>query len=260
MGDSGAIEFFILTLFPRYFDTPFSESILGKACEKGLIRIRVMDMRDFAEGKHRVADDYPFGGSEGMVLKPEPIARALEAIPNDPQTPTRVILLTPQGAPFTQEVAGDISRQARVVLICGHYEGVDERVARNLVDQELSIGDYVLSGGEAAAAVVVEAVSRLVPGVLGNPESPVQDSFAGGLLKGPVYTRPREFRGWEVPSVLFGGDHDQIERWRRKEALRRTRDRRPDLWEKVVLTESDRELLAEIDSEDEDGGGNHESH
>lgn len=257
---SNVIEFHILTLFPGYFVSPFSESILGKAQEKGLVTINIVDIRDYAEGKHRVADDYPFGGGEGMVLKPEPIARALTRIAGRKRKNTRVILLSPQGVLFSQGIAKELAGQERIVLICGHYEGVDERVAHHLVDMELSIGDYVISGGEGAAAVVVEAVSRLVPGVLGNPDSPNQDSFSGGLLKWPVYTRPREFEGWEVPPVLVGGDHREIERWRRKEMLRRTRDRRQDLWKQVVLTETDRDLLAEIDAEDEDGGGYNESH
>ena len=252
------IEFVVLTLFPRYFDSPLAESILAKAQTKGIIRVKVMDIRDFAEGRHRVADDYPFGGGEGMVLKVEPIARALAEARRDSSGPARVVLFSPQGQLFTQEVAQELAREKKLILICGHYEGVDERVAQHFADQEISIGDYVLSGGEAAALVLVETVARLVPGVLGNPLSPDNDSLAGGILKHPVYTRPADYDGFPVPAVLFSGDHRKIEKWQRKEALRRTRGRRPELWTRLKLNESDQELLAEIDEEERARGGKDE--
>ncbi len=252
------IEFVILTLFPHYFDSPFSESILSKAQAKGIIQVKVVDIRDFAEGRHRVTDDYPFGGGEGMVLKVEPIARALEQVRRDSSDPLRVILLSPQGQLFTQERARELAREKKLVIICGHYEGVDERVAEHFADQEISIGDYILSGGEAAALVLVEAVARLAPGVLGNPLSPDNDSLEGGVLKHPVYTRPADYAGFPVPPVLFSGDHRKIEEWQRKEALRRTRNRRPDLWAQVSLSESDQELLAEIEAEERERGGKDE--
>jgi tRNA (guanine37-N1)-methyltransferase len=255
---SSALEFVILTLFPRYFVSPFSESILSKAQAKGLVKVKIVDIRDFAEGRHRVADDYPFGGGEGMVLKVEPIARALEQVGRDSPGPMRVALLSPQGQLFSQELAQELARQKKLVLICGHYEGVDERVAEHFIDQEISIGDYVLSGGEAAALVIVETVARLVPGVLGNPLSPGNDSLAGGVLKHPVYTRPADYSGRQVPPVLFSGDHHKIDLWQRKESLRRTRSRRPVLWAKLELSESDQEILAEIETEERERGGQDE--
>jgi tRNA (guanine37-N1)-methyltransferase len=218
----------ILTLFPRMVAAPLEESILGKARAKGLLRVQVTDIRDYAEGKHRVTDDVPYGGGAGMVMKPEPLVAAIEAArQREPQA--RVVLMSPQGRRFDQEKAVELSRQPALVLVCGRYEGVDERVLR-WVDEELSLGDFVLTGGELAALAVVDAVARLLPGVLGNELSAQSESFAGeGLLEGPQYTRPPEFRGLRVPEVLLSGDHAKIAGWRREQAMARTRERRPDL-------------------------------
>jgi tRNA (guanine37-N1)-methyltransferase len=218
----------ILTLFPRMVATPLEESILGKARAKGLLRVQVTDIRDFAEGKHRVTDDVPYGGGAGMVMKPEPLVAAIEAA-KQREPRARVVLMSPQGRRFDQEKALELSRLPALVLVCGRYEGVDERVLR-WVDEELSLGDFVLTGGELAALAVVDAVARLLPGVLGNELSAQSESFAGeGLLEGPQYTRPPEFRGLRVPEVLLSGDHAKIAGWRREQAMARTRERRPDL-------------------------------
>jgi tRNA (guanine37-N1)-methyltransferase len=238
----------VLTLFPRMVAVPLAESILGKAQEKGLLRARVVDVRDHAEGKHRVTDDVPYGGGAGMVMKPEPLVAAIEAARSE-LPGAHVVLLTPQGARFDQRKAEELSRRGKLVLVCGRYEGVDERV-RAFVDEEISLGDFVLTGGEVAALAVVDAVARLVPGVLGNEESPRSESFGGDmLLEGPQYTRPPEFRGRRVPEVLLSGDHARIARWRRKEALVRTRERRPDLFERVRLSDDDRTLLSEAEKQ-----------
>jgi tRNA (guanine37-N1)-methyltransferase len=232
----------VVTLFPRMFDGPLSESMLRVAQDKGLVEIRVVDLRDHAEGRHRVTDDYPFGGGGGMVLKPEPLFRAVEAL----RTPdARVLLLCPQGRAFGQEAAARLAGAPHLVLLCGHYEGVDERVRTHLADEEISIGDYVLTGGELPALVVMDAVVRLVPGVLGDPEGAAKDSFVSGRLDYPQYTRPADFRGLGVPDVLLSGDHERIARWRRAEALRRTMDRRPDLLAAVPPTDEERKWLAE---------------
>jgi tRNA (guanine37-N1)-methyltransferase len=219
----------VLTLFPRMISAPLEESILGKALEKGLLRVTVTDIRDFAEGKHRVTDDVPYGGGAGMVMKPEPLVTAIEAA-KEREPRARVVLLSPQGAPFDQRKAEELAAHGAVVLVCGRYEGVDERVLR-WVDEEISIGDFVLSGGEVAALAVVDAMARLVPGVLGNALSAHAESFSGGegLLEGPQYTRPPEFRGMRVPDVLLSGNHEKIARWRKEQAVARTRERRPDL-------------------------------
>lgn len=239
------MRFDILSIFPEMFESFFGCSLLKKARDRGLIRIEAHNIRDGAADKHRMTDDYPYGGGAGMVMKVEPIARVLDAIGATDGECTR-ILLTPQGETFSQAIAGELSRSSRIVLICGHYEGVDERVRENLVDREISIGDYVLTGGEAAAMVVVDAVARLVPGVLGNDESARHESFAAGLLESPQYTRPEEFRGWKVPDVLLSGHHREIDDWRRRESLKRTLERRPDLLSAAVLTEKDRKLLEEL--------------
>jgi len=236
------VEVAVLTLFPRLIAGPLGESLLGKAQEKGLLRVRVMDIREFAAGKHRVTDDVPYGGGAGMVMKPEPLVAAIEAaraaLPG-----ARVVLLSPQGTPFDQRKAEELAAGDRLVLVCGRYEGVDERVLA-YVDEELSLGDFVLQGGEVAALAVIEAAARLVPGVLGNEESAERESFAREmLLEGPQYTRPPEFRGATVPEVLLSGDHARIARWRRRNALLRTRERRPDLFEKLRLSPEDLRLL-----------------
>jgi tRNA (guanine37-N1)-methyltransferase len=218
----------VLTLFPRMVRAPLEESILGKALAKGLLRVEVTDIRDYAEGKHRVTDDVPYGGGAGMVMKPEPLVAAIEAA-RQRQPGARVVLLSPQGAPFAQGKAQEMAGRGALVLVCGRYEGVDERVL-GWVDEEISLGDFVLNGGEIAALAVIEAVARLVPGVLGNELSAHAESFsAEGLLEGPQYTRPPEFRGLKVPEVLLSGDHGKIARWRKEQAVARTRERRPDL-------------------------------
>lgn len=246
------IRFDILSIFPEMFASPFDCSLIKKARENGLIEIAVHDIRSYAEDKHRMTDDAPYGGGGGMVMKVEPIARALDGLSpglDAGQDGIAVVLLTPQGETFNQKVAGELSLSSRIILICGHYEGVDERVRAHLVNREISIGDYVLTGGELSAMVVVDAVSRLIPGVLGNSESASLDSFATGLLEHPHYTRPGEYRGWKVPDVLLSGNHRDITAWRRRESLRRTLARRPDLLEKSNLTEKDRRILAEIREE-----------
>jgi len=240
------MHFDIFTLFPDMFQGPFSESMLKRAQERGLLSIALHNIRDATSDKHHVVDDYPYGGGAGMVMKPEPIFTAVEAAYQGGP----IILLSPQGRLFNQEVARKLAQEPRVTLLCGHYEGVDERVCQHLVTDELSIGDYVLTGGELAAIVVVDAVSRLIPGVLGGDESIQEESHSEGLLEYPQYTRPPEFRGWRVPDVLLSGHHAQVARWRRKESLRRTRARRPDLFAKVDLgNKLDQKLLKELDEE-----------
>lgn len=233
----------VVTLFPGIFAGPLQESILGRAQAKGLAEIRAVNLRDWAEGRHRVTDDYPFGGGGGMVLKPEPLFACVEALRG---AGSRVILLDPQGRRFSQEIARELSRAAHLILLCGRYEGVDERVREHLVDDEISIGDYVLTGGELPALVVTDAVVRLLPGVLGDGEAPAKDSFAGGPLEGPQYTRPEEFRGWRVPEVLRSGDHTRIAKWRREQALWRTWQRRPELLDTAELTPEEQKLIEEF--------------
>jgi len=242
------MRFDILTLFPNMIRAAPSvgESILARAIDRGLIQVHVHDIRDHAEGRHRVADDYPYGGGGGMVIKPEPIFRAVEAVLADAKAHPPIILLTPQGRLFTQAVARELARHDRLVLVCGHYEGVDERVRQYLVTDEISVGDYVLTGGELPALIVVDAVARLVPGVLGDEEATAKDSHSAGLLEYPHYTRPAEFRGWSVPGVLLSGHHGELVRWRRQEALRRTWKRRPGLLRHAPLTDDDRRFLAEL--------------
>jgi tRNA (guanine37-N1)-methyltransferase len=239
------MRFDILTLFPDLFPSLLKETILGRAVAKGLVDIRLINIRSFARGPHRVTDDRPYGGGDGMVMKAGPIYRALESVERV-RDRSRTVLLTPQGELFTQSLAWELSRMEHLVLICGRYEGTDERVRTECADMDLSIGDYVLSGGELAAMVVVDAVSRLVPGVLGGERSNLEDSFEDGLLEYPHYTRPRVFRDQEVPAVLLSGDHERIRIWRRTESLRRTLERRPDLLEKARLTEEDRRILAKL--------------
>lgn len=239
------MRFDILTLFPHMFSSPFRESILGKAADKGLIQIQTVDIRDFALDKHRVVDDTPYGGGQGMVMKVEPIARAIEWVKS--QSPSAwTIYLTPQGKQFNQEIARALSSRSHLVLLCGRYEGVDERVREFFADEEISIGDYVLTGGELAAMVIIDAVSRLLPGVLGSDRSAEEDSFFNSVLEYPQYTRPSDFRGSSVPEVLLSGNHSAISLWRRREALRRTLVRRPDLLAKANLSDEDKKLLEEI--------------
>jgi tRNA (guanine37-N1)-methyltransferase len=242
------MRFDILTLFPGMFSSPFEESILGRAIEKGLIQIGITNIRDFALDKHQVVDDAPYGGGQGMVMKVEPIARAIEQVKSGDAS-ARVIYLTPQGRPFDQERARELASYPRLILLCGRYEGVDERVRECFADEEISIGDYVLTGGELAAMVVIDAISRLLPGVLGSDRSAVEDSFFNSLLEYPQYTRPFDFEGSLVPEVLISGNHQSIAQWRRKEALRRTWLQRPDLLEKARLSPEDRRFLGEIKKE-----------
>ncbi|MGG4035814.1 tRNA (guanosine(37)-N1)-methyltransferase TrmD [Paenibacillus cisolokensis] len=237
----------VLTLFPEMFEGVFGTSILGKAREKGIVELRTINFREYANNKHQTVDDAPYGGGGGMVLKPEPMFAAVEALTEGAAKPPRVILMCPQGEPYTQRKAEELSRAEHLVFICGHYEGYDERIREHLVTDELSIGDYVLTGGELPAMVVIDSVVRLLPGVLGNETSAVTDSFSTGLLEYPHYTRPAVFRGWEVPEVLMSGHHGRIEAWRREQSLLRTLRRRPDLLEKAELTDKEREWLAAVE-------------
>ncbi|WRO22217.1 tRNA (guanosine(37)-N1)-methyltransferase TrmD [Metallumcola ferriviriculae] len=245
----------ILTIFPEMFK-PLEESIIKRARDKGLLSVNVIDIREYTQDKHRKVDDYPFGGGAGMVMKPEPLFRAVENACDGENIP--VVLLTPQGETFTQEHAQQLSRQERLILVCGHYEGVDERFRERIVSQEISIGDYVLTGGELPAMVLVDAVTRLLPGALGDDSSSQEDSFAEGLLEYPQYTRPRSFRDMEVPQVLLSGNHEAIRYWRRKMSLARTDKRRPDLLEKKILSPEDRKLLMEIKDTPPNFGNNNE--
>ncbi len=222
----------IITIFPDLFTNVFNVGMIRQACKKGLLEIEAIDLRELTGGKHRVVDDRPYGGGEGMVLKPEPIFRAIERCQERRKEAPRVVLLTPQGKPFDQTKAKELSLKSHLVLICGRYEGVDQRVADHLADEEISVGDFVLSGGEFAALLIVDAVSRLIPGVVGKGTAVLEDSFMDGLLDYPQYTRPVEFQGWKVPKILLSGDHLEIQRWREQEALKRTRERRPDLLDK----------------------------
>ena len=232
----------ILTLFPEMFQCLLVPGIFERAIERGLVRINTHNIRDYTHDKHHVVDDYAYGGGAGMILKPEPIFEAVESVKSDiykeegKSGEIPVILLTPQGRSFSQQIALELSRHTYLVLLCGRYEGVDERVRQHLVTDEISIGDYVLSGGELAAMVVVDAVVRLLPGVLGSEDSAQDDSHTTGLLEYPQYTRPAEYRGWTVPEVLLSGNHAEVARWRREQALRRTLERRPELLDKVELS------------------------
>jgi tRNA (guanine37-N1)-methyltransferase len=265
------MRFDLLTIFPEFFRGPLEHGILRRAREAGLVEVNVHDLRGFTHDRHRTVDDRPFGGGEGMVLKPEPIFEGLEklqvaahSVRTARQVPESVVLLSAQGELFTQTRAAELSRLERVVLICGRYEGVDERISEFLADRELSVGDYVLSGGELAAAIIVDVVTRLLPGALGNEASAWQESFSpagkavsgehlpdstcasGGLLDYPHYTRPAEYRGMPVPEVLLGGNHEEIRRWRRRRALEKTLHNRPELLRSVPLNDEDRKLLAAL--------------
>lgn len=266
------MRFDIITIFPGFFDSPLDYGILKRARAAGLVEVVTHDLRDFTHDRHRTVDDRPFGGGEGMVLKPEPIYDAVASLGISPKSKRlrekeTVILLSAQGRPFTQTVAQELASTERVIIICGRYEGVDERINEMLCDREISIGDYVLSGGELAAAVIVDAVVRLLPGALGNPDSSRFESFgaddappdsvaadgpprstygAGGLLDYPHYTRPAEFRGVSIPDALRGGDHEAVRRWRRRMALEKTLRNRPDLLDRTAISDEDREMLAEL--------------
>ena len=237
----------VLTIFPDIFTSYLNESIMKRARAGNLLEVALYNIRDFTSDPHRTVDDSPFGGGAGMVFKPEPIFRAMDFLKEDGE-PRKVVLLTPQGRPFNQSIAEDYSREKkRFVFICGRYEGIDERV-KTLVDEEISIGDYVLTGGELAALVIIDAVARLIPGALGDERSIEDESFSWGLLDYPHYTRPREFRGLSVPQVLVSGDHREIEYWRRKQALMKTMKVRPDLIDRLKLTDTDKKILSEIEA------------
>jgi tRNA (guanine37-N1)-methyltransferase len=238
------VDIDILTLFPQVFQGVFGFGIFQRAVEQKLVSIAVHNIRDYTHDRHHTVDDYPYGGGAGMVLKPDPIFEAVESIKGEDETP--VILLSPRGRLFCQQIAQELSSYRRLIIICGHYEGVDERVSEHLVTDEISVGDYVLSGGEPAAVVIIDAVVRLLPGVLGSAESLRDDSHVGGLLEYPQYTRPAVYRGWSVPEVLLSGNHAQIARWRREQAIRRTIKRRPELLEKTELSPKERKLIEKL--------------
>jgi len=249
------MRFDIFTILPEVFTPYLESSILQRARQRELIDIRIHNIRDYTHDKHHTTDDTPYGGGGGMVMKPEPIFEAMESVlgplPASRQlTPVPVILLTPQGRVFTQRVAEELTRYERIALICGRYEGVDERIRDHLVTDEISIGDYVLTGGELPALVIVDALSRLIPGVLGDPDGAQDDSHSMGLLEYPHYTRPPVFRGWSVPEVLLSGDHGKIERWRREQALLRTLTKRPDMLEKADLSDADKKYLSGLKKEE----------
>jgi tRNA (guanine37-N1)-methyltransferase len=234
----------LLTLFPEFFASPLSQSMLKRAQDQGALRVRVLNLRDYTADRHQVADDRPFGGGPGMVMKIEPLVKAIRTVrAEDPAT--RVLLMSPAGEVFSQDRARELAGLSHLLLICGHYEGVDDRI-RYYIDGMLSMGDYILTGGEVAALAVVDAVTRLLPGVLGGEGATEEESFEAGLLEYPHYTRPRVFEGREVPQILLEGDHGRVARWRRQEALRRTLDHRPDLLAKVVLSQEDREFLRSL--------------
>jgi len=239
----------ILTLFPAMFRGPFDESIIKRAAEASVVSIHVHDIRQWATGRHKVADDYPYGGGPGMVLKPEPVFAAVEAVLELARERGPIVLLTPAGRRFDHHLALELARESRLVLLCGHYEGVDARIHEHLATHEISIGDYVLSGGELAAMVVVDAVVRHLPGALGSPDSAREESFSDGLLEAPPYTRPPEFRGWAVPEILLSGNHQEVAKWHRRRNLILTAQRRPDLLERANLTPEERKWL------DSGGGG-----
>ena len=239
----------ILTLFPEMFQSPFSTGILKRAIDRKLVRINIHNIRNYTHNKHHTVDDYAYGGGAGMILKPEPIFEAIESITPDIKEGTGdlpIILLTPQGRPFCQQIAQQLSKYRYIILICGHYEGVDERVREHLVTDEISIGDYVLSGGEMAAMVVADAVVRLLAEVLGSEVSPLDDSHTTGLLEYPQYTRPAVYRGWSVPEVLLSGNHARIAKWQREQAILRTLKRRPELLDKASLPPEERQLITKL--------------
>ncbi|MGC8667189.1 MAG: tRNA (guanosine(37)-N1)-methyltransferase TrmD [Chthonomonadales bacterium] len=232
----------VVTIFPQLVDGAVGHGIMGRALAAGLVQLRVVNLRDYATDRHRTTDDKPCGGGGGMIMKPEPLFRAVEDL-QQPGNPARIILTDPQGTVFNQAKAKELAQEAHLIFLCGRYEGVDERVRRYLATDELSIGDYVLSGGELPALVMMDAVVRLLPGALGNADAPGQDSFSEGLLEYPQYTLPRDFRGWKVPEILFCGHHERIRKWRRWHQLVRTQERRPDLWRSFRPTPEDVQLL-----------------
>jgi tRNA (guanine37-N1)-methyltransferase len=242
------IRFDVLTLFPEMFHGFLSHSIMGRAREKGLVEANLINFRQFSDSKHHTVDDTPYGGGGGMVLRPQPVFDAVDHLLFGLEERPPIIMMTPQGETFTQAKAEELATYSHLILLCGHYEGFDERVHEHLVTHELSLGDYVLTGGEMPAMIIMDSVSRLIPGVLGNPMSHVDDSFSTGLLEYPHYTKPADFRGMKVPDILLSGHHANINKWRRQQALRRTWERRPDLLASAPLTEEDRKFLRHLDS------------
>ena len=246
--------FEVFTLLPEVFPPYLESSILKRAAQRGLIGVNIHNIRDYTHDKHHTTDDTPYGGGGGMVMKPEPVFEAFETVLGltshlsspEPETNTPIILLTPQGRVFNQSIAEELSGHERIALLCGRYEGVDERIREHLVTDEISIGDYVLTGGELPALMIIDAVSRLIPGVLGDPTGAADDSHSMGLLEYPHYTKPAEFRGWKVPDVLVSGDHAKIEKWRREQALLRTFNKRPDMLEKAELSEKDKKYIEKL--------------
>ncbi|MGB7874719.1 MAG: tRNA (guanosine(37)-N1)-methyltransferase TrmD [Anaerolineales bacterium] len=250
------MQFEVFTLLPDVFPPYLESSILQRARQRGLVSVNVHNIRDYTHDRHHVTDDTPYGGGGGMVMKPEPVFEAVESVLGldahqiqsrngaQPQS-VPIIMLTPQGRVFSQSIANELSRHERIALLCGRYEGLDERIREHLVTDEISIGDYVLTGGELPALIVIDALTRLIPGVLGDPDGAVDDSHATGLLEYPHYTRPPDFRGWKVPEILLSGDHAKVNKWRREQSLLRTLARRPDLLEKLDLTEKERTFLKE---------------
>jgi len=243
------IKFDVLSIFPEMFASPLNFSLLKKAQEKSILNICLHDIRNWADDKHKMTDDAPYGGGCGMVMKVEPVEKALATI-RSPEDDSLVVLMTPQGKTFNQKIAAQLAEKKQIIIICGRYEGVDERIREHLVDREISIGDYILTGGELAALVLIDAVSRLIPDVLGNPESTLGESFSHNLLEYPQYTRPAEYKGWKVPDVLLSGNHAQIELWHKRESLRRTYQRRPDLLKKINLSAKDKKILEQLKLED----------
>jgi tRNA (guanine37-N1)-methyltransferase len=247
------MRFDVFTLLPETLRPYLNASILEKAAARGLIQIHLHNIRDYTHDRHHTTDDTPYGGGGGMVMKPEPVFEAIESVLGNPAD-CPVILLTPQGRVFNQEIAFELAAHPRIALISGRYEGFDERIREHLVTDEISIGDYVLTGGELPALILIDALSRLVPGVLGDPTGAEDDSHASGLLEYPHYTRPPEFRGWQVPEILLSGDHGKIDRWRREQSLRRTLSRRPDMLENAELSEADKKFLAQVKEEGQKTG------
>ena len=254
------MQFEVFTILPEVFPSYLETSIIKRARERGLINVRIHNIRDYTHDRHHMTDDTPFGGGGGMVMKPEPVFEAVESVLelNTGQTPPEVdlsipiILLTPQGRVFNQNIAQELSQYPRIALLCGRYEGIDERIREHLVTDEISIGDYVLTGGELPALILIDAIARLLPDVLGDPSGAQDDSHAMGLLEYPHYTRPPEFRGWKAPDILLSGDHAKIEKWRREQALLRTFNRRPDMLEKTELTKEDLKFVESLKSEGKD--------
>ena len=247
------MTFDIVTIFPAMFEAPLNEGVVARGRAAGLVDVKIHDLRDFTTDRHRVVDDVPYGGGPGMVLKPEPLARAVDHVAATRGRPGAVVLTSPQGRVLTQQVAARLARLGHIAILCGRYEGVDDRIREHVATEELSIGDYVLSGGELAALVIMDVVSRFVPGVVGDERSVSEDSFSRGVFDYPHFTRPAEFQGWKVPDVLLSGHHAEIERWRRREALRRTLTERPELLAEALLDDAERAICRELREQGREG-------